>query len=106
MGEKEILMDRKEFNEMIKICFSNSKKRKKFQRVFKNWSQEERDSFLNGIDICERNAREIRIYLNKKYNILYFWIICEKYTIKYITRLYHGNGELYSDEVPFECPLI
>ena len=99
-------MEKKLYMEMIKCCFENSKKRKKFARVFKNWSQKERDDFLAGIDIYERGARELKIYLSKKYNILYFWIICEEFTIKYITRLYHGNGELYSDVVSFESPLI
>jgi hypothetical protein len=98
-------IEEKMFNEMIKVCFSNNKKRKKFQRVFKSWTQEERDGFLNGIDICGLDARELRVYYNKKYNELYFWIICPKYTIKYITRLYY-DGELYSEEVPFECPLV
>ena len=97
--------EEKIYNEMIKICFGNNKKRKKFARVFKNWTQKERDDFLAGIDIHENGARELRVYYNNKEKELYFWIICPKYTIKYITRLY-CDGELYSEEVPFECPLV
>lgn len=48
------------YNEMIHCCFENSKKRKKFQRVFKSWTQEERDSFLKGLGIYVRNARTIK----------------------------------------------
>lgn len=101
--------EEKIYKEMIHCCFINSKKRKKFARVFKNWTQKERDDFLAGIDIYVRGAYKIKIYLDKKQNILYFYIVCENfnvYCIKYITRLYHKHGELYSDVVSFESPLI
>lgn len=102
-------MEKKLYMEMIRCCFENSKKRKKFARVFKNWSQKERDDFLAGIDIYVRGAYKIKMYLDKQQNILYFYIVCENlnvYSIKYVTRLYHGNGELYSEELDDECHLI
>ena len=67
------------YNEMIKCCFENSKKRKKFQRVFKCWTQEERDDFLKGLGIYVRNARTIKVYFRKKYNSLSMLIKTDEY---------------------------
>lgn len=81
------------YNEMIKCCFINSKKRKKFQRVFKNWTQEERDSFLRGLGVYVRNARTIKVYFRKKYNSLGMLIKSDEYTIRFKEGVGFKYGE-------------
>ncbi len=97
-------MDRKEFNEMIHYCFINSKKRKKFQRVFKGWTKKEKNSFLNNVGIdtyTDIEENKLKVYLDSNYNILYFCILYNNNIIaKYIVR------SAYADAVPSEVPLI
>ena len=81
------------YNEMVRCCFENSKKRKKFQRVFKSWTQEERDNFLKGLNIRISNAKEIKVYFRKKYNSLGMLIKSDEYPIRFKEGVSFTYGE-------------
>lgn len=80
------------YMEMIRCCFSNSKKRKKFQRVFKNWTQEERDSFLKGLGIRVAKPRTIKVYLRGK-SSLRLLIKTDEYEVGFKERVNFMHGE-------------
>lgn len=79
------------YNEMIRCCFINSKKRKKFQRVFKNWTEEERVNFLKGLGIRVAKPRTIKVYLRGK-STLKILIKSDEYPIKFKERVNFTYG--------------
>lgn len=86
-------MEKAIYDETIRICFKNCRKRKKFQRVFKRWSQEERDNFLNGLNVRISNAKEIKVYFRKKYNSLGMLIKSDEYPIRFKEGVNFTYGE-------------
>ena len=106
-------MDRKEFKELIRICFVNNKKRKKFARVFKSWDLEERRNFLKELNIWISTPISIKVYYNKKNNTLGVSVVTPDYISKNnvgITHDYIGNGRfdyvVCSNIVSWKIPLI
>lgn len=114
IGEGDIMtFEEKVYNEMIRVCFSNSKKRKKFQRVFKSWDLEERRNFLRGLDIYVSTPISIKVYYVKRNNTLKVSVLTPDYRSKDIvgiTRDYIGNGRfgdvVFANIVSWKTPLI
>ncbi len=111
-GEGDI-MDKKEFKELIRICFGNNKKRKKFQRVFKSWSLEERRNFLKELNIWISTPISIKVYYNKKNNTLRVSVVTPDYRSKDVvgvTSGYLGNSRfgdvVFANIMSHKEPLI
>ena len=114
-GRKKVIMsiEKTIYNEMVRCCFINSKKRKKFQRVFKNWDLEERRNFLRGLEIYVSTPISIKVYYVKRNNTLKVSVLTPDYRSKDIvgiTRGYIGNGRfddvVFANIVSWKIPLI